>query len=233
MRTQGERKRRLIAIARDAKETGTSDFKILDALMIRLVRRNNNMGCFGYICKGCGTHIAGDCFIGGEKCVLIHVRHGEEIGRVEGHYNEYGRVIEQEFLPEDERYRGDIKGPNGHDAICASEFEMEDSYYRLRGLRVYRGREISYMRFVVIKKHELRETLDPSLVEDTWDAMESGGAFEREFAALPVPIRERYSGTVAWHSRCYNRATPEERADMTPSETDPNQSWGRIRKKYK
>jgi hypothetical protein len=151
---------------------------------------------------------------------------------VEGHYDEYGRIIEQEFLPEDERYRGYSEGPNGHNAICASEFELEDSYYRLQGLRVYRGKEISYTRFVVIKKHEMRATLAPSLVEDTWDAMESGGEFEREFALLPIPTRNTYSGTVAWHSLCYNRATPEERADMTPSEADPIQSWGRIRKKY-
>ena len=54
------------------------------------------MGCFGYICKECGTSIRGNCFTGGEKCVMIHVRHGKEMGRVEGHYDEYGRVIEQD-----------------------------------------------------------------------------------------------------------------------------------------
>lgn len=46
------------------------------------------MGCFGYICKGCGTSIRGNCHSGGEKCVMIHVRHGQEMGRVEGHYDE-------------------------------------------------------------------------------------------------------------------------------------------------
>ena len=59
------------------------------------------MGCFGYICKGCGTSIRGDYFNGGEKTIMIHVRHGEELGRVEGHYDEYGRVIEQEGFIDD------------------------------------------------------------------------------------------------------------------------------------
>lgn len=49
------------------------------------------MGAFGYLCKGCKTGVRGDYDKGGEKVVMIHVRHGEELGRVEGHYDEYGR----------------------------------------------------------------------------------------------------------------------------------------------
>ena len=39
------------------------------------------MGCFGYICPVCKTGIRGDCSVGGELCILIHKRHGKEIGR--------------------------------------------------------------------------------------------------------------------------------------------------------
>lgn len=126
------------------------------------------MGCFGYICKGCGTPINGDCFNGGEKCVLIHVRKGKELGRVEGHYDEYGRVIEQKGLPEVDKFRGDSDGINGHLEICSSEF---------------------------------------SCGED--------------------------SGIVAWHYKCYEKATEIQKNNLTPSEGDPNQSWGDIREEFK
>ena len=182
------------------------------------------MGCFGYICKGCGTPINGNCFSGGEKCVMIHVRHGIEIGRIEGHYDEYGRVIEQEGLPEDERYRGNSEGPNGHSEICISEFYLNDSYLGLMDKRVYNGQEILYYNYCILKRHETESSL--------WEELESNGVYEKEFAALPIPARERYSGTVAWHSRCYTQASPDKQNNLMPSDNDPNQSWGRIRKKY-
>ena len=103
------------------------------------------MGCFGYICKGCGTSIRGDCFKGGEKCVMIHVRHGVEIGRVEGHYDEYGRVFEEKDCSEDEKFRGFSQiNPNSHNEICESEFEMDDSYFTLQNLRIYHGAPVDY-----------------------------------------------------------------------------------------
>ena len=75
------------------------------------------MGCFSYICPVCGKNIRG-----GEKCVLIHKREGVEFGRTEGHYNEYGGVVE------DNLYRGE-SGPNSHEEICKSEFGLKSSYY--------------------------------------------------------------------------------------------------------
>jgi len=191
------------------------------------------MGCFGYICKGCRTPINGDCFIGGEKCVLIHFRHGKEIGRVEGHYDEYGRVIEQEGWPETERYRGYGDGINGHSAICDSEFSLTDSFLRLRELRIYNEREMDYFQFIVAIKLELREAHGFDEAERIWETLESDGTLERNFATLPIPVREQYSGTVAWHSKCYAQASPEAQADLTPSDTDPDQSWRRIRNRYK
>lgn len=81
------------------------------------------MGCFGYICPVCKTSIRGDCMSGGERCILIHKRHGVEIGRTEGHYAEYGDVIE------DTQFRStEIEGPNSHEEICRSEMNLSDSY---------------------------------------------------------------------------------------------------------
>ena len=118
------------------------------------------MGCFGYICKECGTSIRGNCFTGGEKCVMIHVRHGKEMGRVEGHYDEYGRVIEQEGLDEEIRFRGDGRGINGHREICNSEFNMEDSYENIVYKRVYNGKVIDFRHFVRQKFYEDFEKVD-------------------------------------------------------------------------
>jgi hypothetical protein len=190
------------------------------------------MGCFGYICKGCGTPINGDCFAGGEKCVLIHVRHGEEIGRVEGRYDEYGRVIDQEGLPDEERFRGRGDGINGHSEICNSEFQFDDSYLRLQGIRVYRGQEVSFDRYITIKKQELRKKHGNEIGDNFWNRKLSNYVYERYFNNLEYPKRDKYSGTAAWHSLCYNQASEAEKADLTPSDNDPNQSWGEIREKF-
>lgn len=218
------------------------------------------MGCFGYICKGCGTSIRGSCFTGGEKCILIHVRHGKEVGRVEGHYDEYGRIIEQESLPENEKYRGDHNGINGHSEICKSEFDLPDSYLKLAYLRIYRGEIMDYTLYLREKLNEIHDILNSdellnnhqgkmeqikeiaktnestaiamarSLILDYWM---DNNKFSKNYNALPKPKADVYSGTVAWHSKCYTKAAKEGNPDLIPSDNDPNQSGGLIRKKFK
>ena len=118
------------------------------------------MGCFGFICKGCGTPINGNCFTGGEKCVMIHVRHGKEVGRVEGHYDEYGRVIEQEGMDEEVKFRGDGNGINSHMEICTSEFGLEDSYENIVDKRKYNGKVVDFRHYVRQKFYEDFEKVD-------------------------------------------------------------------------
>lgn len=101
------------------------------------------MGCFGYLCKGCGEQIVGDSCNGGELCVLIHVRHGEEMGRTVGHYDEYGGV------KEDSVWRK-CDGVNSHEEICKSEFMLEDSYNKSDKKHIYNGEECSY--YIYIKR---------------------------------------------------------------------------------
>lgn len=141
------------------------------------------MGCYGYLCKGCGTHIAGNNSVGGELCVLIHVRHGVEVGRTTGHYNEYGSVIEDGKSTKDEFDGTANTGKNGHDEIMKSCFDLPDSVY-------------------------------------SQDEPKKG---EVKFTAK--------SGVAAWHKLCYDKAGIKQK-DLTPSDGDPNQSWGKIRGKY-
>jgi hypothetical protein len=238
------------------------------------------MGCFGYICKGCGTSIRGNCFTGGEKCVMIHVRHGEEMGRVEGHYDEYGRVIEQENLEnEDLVFRGEGDGINSHHEICKSEFEFEDSHYSAINTKIFNGKKVNARNFIQkaveyeLGKHnycpmkcnfydmladcEEKRTIDTvykhyknmkslkdkkgidlsrdTLVFNCRLACENHlfNYYRREFQRLKSIKLDKYSGIVAWHSKCYNAATEEQKKDLTPSMSDPDQSWGKVRKMYK
>lgn len=231
--------------------------------------RGRAMGCFGYICKGCNTSIIGDCFDGGEKAILIHVRHGEELGRVEGHYNEYGGVIEQKDLDEDDKFRGNGSGINSHDEICESELRLFDSYEKVIEKRRFNGQVITYENYLALKLMEdakltdIRKSKYFPFIGDYMqnviiEKLESGDTVEEEmarirfmgadlmyhtniwklpdyeeFLALEPPNLESYSGIIAWHSLCYENATEEEKADLTPSKSDPNQSWGEVRDKYK
>ena len=224
------------------------------------------MGCFGYICKGCGTSIRGDAISGGENCVMIHVRHGKELGRCEGHYDEYGRVIEDKIFRNDEE-----NNINNHKEICKSEFDLKDSYGYLDRFRIYNGEEVSWFEFTEkyteneliknnwdIEKCEFFKYLDeeniktirsleqnleklPEEIKDNVrqvilisikDCLTKEYAISEKYWSLPRAKRDTYSGIVAWHSKCYHKATEEEKQDLTPSKSDPNQSWGKIRKKY-
>lgn len=224
------------------------------------------MGCFGYICKGCKTSIRGNCFTGGEKAVLIHVRHGEELGRVEGHYDEYGRVIEQKDFSEDERFRGNNDLINGHSEICESELRMSDSYIKVIKKREYNGRHLDFYGYAgVIIGAEMNKNLDDVRKSNLYIYLEEEYKSDIEkaylekkphialahfslgldrvkympphfmvedFIKLPPVKMDKYSGIVAWHSLCYSKASDMDKNDLTPSEHDPNQSWGKVRKKY-
>lgn len=251
------------------------------------------MGCFGYLCKGCGTSIRGNCFTGGEKCVMIHVRHGKEMGRVEGHYDEYGRVIEQENLDEELTFRGNSNGINGHREICSSEWEFEDSYEEIVNKRIYNGKVIDFRHFVrqrfnedfekvdydfdklnyatFLRQHfdnnpafsklyekylkwyksykndeevdneTFRYLLKESMKSEIWIMIDeliwvfwkkTNGFFRYEFDKLKRVTFNGYSGIVAYHSVCYQKAMKDGTFNLIPSLQDPNQSWGKVRKKY-
>ena len=230
------------------------------------------MGCFGYICKGCGTPINGDCFTGGEKCILIHVRHGEILGKTEGHYNEYGGVIEDSTFRND-----DESNPNNHKEICSSEFDFKDSILdEFRVKRLYKEKEVDWFTYLqtivreelenhgyildfcsfydIISEETKEEYLsvfqESTLFNGKKDAVYHQRLFyiayfdlernhdwrykvEEDFLKLPLAnTTGNFSGTVAWHSKCYHLATEEERNNLMPSFRDPNQASGKVRKKF-
>lgn len=250
------------------------------------------MGCFGYICKGCGTPINGRCHTGGEKCVMIHVRHGKEMGRVEGHYDEYGRVVEQDGLDEELVFRGEGKGINSHYEICESEFNMEDSYEKVIDKRIYKDKVVDFRHYMRQKFHsdfkkvdydfdklnyavfvreqfknnpafnglyekylklygeyknlnlinkDLQFMIVESMTSTMWIIMDeliwvfwkkTNAFFRYKFDKLDRVKFDGYSGVVAYHSVCYRKAMREGTFNLIPSLQDPDQSWGRVRKKY-
>lgn len=217
------------------------------------------MGCFGYICKHCNTPVRGDCFEGGEKCVLIHVRHGEELGRVVGHYNEYGTVFGADET-DAQRFMG-TEGANSRRGIHESEYRLDDSIGRYDQLRFYQGAWRTYTAYLKlrasaiedIEKSEVFSELSDyqsGLVDKFSDAetrrmfAEYGVAehwerkceFLGEFWALPEYKSVEglaKSGVVAYHHKCYNAAVKAGTFNLLPSDPDPNQSCGKVRKKFK
>lgn len=220
---------------------------------------------------------------------MIHVRRGEELGRVEGHYDEYGMVIEQEGMDEELKFRGDGEGMNSHQEICDSEFRLEDSYSKVSELKMYNGKRVTFERYCkeiisadiqkvnyditslpyyslikkeidktdvptleeYIEKYQVFTTLNKEdkgsvLIEQyhldflaeliieviMYKLYKSDNIFKRGFDSLRPVVLDSYSGIVAYHKKCYNQAIKQGTFNLVPSEYDPNQSWGRVRKKY-
>lgn len=167
------------------------------------------MGCFGYMCSKCGQSVRG-----GEQSVLRHIRHGVILGETTGTYDSYGQVHEDEIF---RGFDNSISGINSHEEICKSEFDLEDSCGF--DAKIYNGEPMLWMEYRAAKIVEGVQDLSP-YVYDEWKT-------------LPLYIQpEIKSGTQAFHKYCFDRMSEEEKADLTPSKHDPNQSWGKPRKKY-
>lgn len=224
------------------------------------------MGCFGYICPVCGKNIRG-----GEKCVLIHMREGVEFGRTEGHYDEYGGVVE------DENFRKE-SGPNSHEEICISEFGLKSSFH-FGSIRVLPNGKLldSYsihavvLAFVEANGYEIIRQ-EPTMTEFADSQMQEArkraefilsvsnkAATEEELGTVTLSIlREMLqigielkffnvalkwaetlpkwdgatSGIIAAHSKCYHSLDAERQESLPFSDSDPEQSCGKARKKY-
>lgn len=167
------------------------------------------MGCFGYMCIHCGKSIRG-----GEQAVLKHIRHGEVMGETRGTYDSYGGVEECDH------YRGHHDEINGHMSIWTSEFEFLDS----EGFsgKIYKGEPITWMTYRSRKVSEGVKDLSQEIY-DEWDTLE-------KYVQSEAPR----SGTEAWHTYCYDRGknTQELKEKHVISEGDPDQSWGKPRKKF-
>ena len=206
------------------------------------------MGNFSYICKHCGKNIRV-----GELCVMKHIRHSKVLGEVTGHYDGYGRVTEEENSKD--RFRGNNDTINGHNAICESEFDKNDS---VEGFieRIYKEKHVDFIDF---KGERISETLELSKNDDrakkiialipgyTSENFDGKFILEKmkyinspffhndcleEFEKLPLVVHSTYSGIAVWHKKCYDEITENDKLDTYPSKRDKEQGYGKARKQY-
>ena len=206
------------------------------------------MGDFSYICKHCGKSIRM-----GERCVMIHVRHGKELGRANGVYEGYGEISGNiDFRNEEEG------NPNSHYEICISEYDEKDSrrivkkekavYNKMKNkldtidiismnlnenlkYKLFEGKPISLLKFAEIKSGKSIKKSD--------DYQDKLFDYQEEYLSLSnnpnlrFPIR---SGIVAYHEKCYDEEVKNSKTheikNLRPSREDPNQGWGTPRKEF-
>lgn len=196
------------------------------------------MGCFGYLCSVCDKQIVGDCFNGGEHAVLIHKKHGVEIGRTVGHYDEYGSVIEDKLFRSTEEIH-----PNSHSEICESEMLLEDSHC-FHGRMMVNGKSVrkddlkrSYVNMVrrertseLYKKTGKYSMFDEFDVQDEWEKEGHEEKYKTFVNSLePAPS---HSGIVAAHKICFDGLSSSQQDELKFSDTDPDQSWGSVNPLY-
>lgn len=211
------------------------------------------LGRFGYICKHCNENIRED-----EKCVLKHVRNGVLLGETEGRYNGYGTTKEDE-LREEQGDLGTFRGHYGNNInnrknILDSEWYLPDSYSVVGKVEtVYKyfmcGKQkviVNYNQYLAYLKQDVESKLQMNKITTaeygklllSLEADKNKGILLARFNMLPdVPnhilVRgNTYSGIIAYHSICYNRAIKKGTFNLIPSDKDKNQGLGKARKKY-
>jgi hypothetical protein len=176
------------------------------------------MGLYSYMCRCCNQDIRRD-----EKCVLIHHRHGEELGRVTGSYNGYGGVFEDNaFCSQEVMLPNGQFNPNSRDEISESE-DREDAYSN--DLRVLPdGTVLSMMDFsialdsarFVLRCQESLVDMSTLVAKVLTDEPIAGTTFIKEMSMLPsheikkrwrsLPIPEMpFSGIAAFHEKCFSK----------------------------
>lgn len=79
-----------------------------------------------------------------EKCILIHVRHGEEVGRTKGHYNGCCGVYEDSIgIDVDRNFNGSGIHLNNHSEITKSMFYMNDSFTKFVNSKIFELQKVS------------------------------------------------------------------------------------------
>ncbi len=76
------------------------------------------MGCFSYICKGCGTPINATSFAG-EKCIIFLLDKGKVVEQMEGEYDSYGRVNDENGITQEWKHKEWVE-------LCDMHFEGDN-----------------------------------------------------------------------------------------------------------
>lgn len=189
------------------------------------------MGSYGYICNICKTAVNA-----GELCYLRHVRHGEVLGETIGHYDEYGGV------DEDEIFNGE-DGMNSCDEIGKSEMDLPDSVENMNKYdRMINGERMDFLDYKFgyinsfydnIESLVDEDKISPEELKELYSQKKNNDTLRSEFLSYPLVSFDAKSGIVACHKKCYSEASPEQQNDLTPSRSDPNQSWGMAREEFK
>ena len=170
------------------------------------------MGMFSYLCSKCGLSVRG-----GEQAVLRHIRHGQLVGEARGTYDGYGRV------EEDALYRHEFpKHPNDVDQLFRSEFELLDSLWFVSTARIYQGEPLTWINYRTAAVANGVGDLSPQMYAE-WEGLP---LYSEVYTDFPR------SGIEAWHAYCFDHTNDEAKNQHHISVHDPNQSWGKPRKKY-
>lgn len=193
------------------------------------------MGCFSFMCKECDTSIRSDSF-SGELVKLFLLKDGKVIQEMEGEYDSYGCVfIDGTEDPTKNDFRKSAQWN------CPEISEVDDYWKEREKHGDFHGRwlnvcglmskgegtrnpnyglpRISKSAYESFKKVFTEEGLDKELeeLEADWSDIDN-----REWLIPPEPG----NGIAAVHVKCFKEVS------TTLSKHDPDQGWGRMRKKH-
>lgn len=210
------------------------------------------MGSFSYLCSACHEPINSFGPNKGEKCVLIHMRHMNEIGRTTGHYAGFGNVAEDDlFCSTDDKEK---QHPNSHSEICVSSYDLEDSlgdnnkkmidgevmsayalksyYSRIVGKELYQAAMTAWENTQQSDRSENPPNLFDETINVEMNWYENGHPLKYKNFLETLDDAPIHSGIIACHSVCYNNCSPAEQSALPISKRDPNQGFGEINPMY-
>ena len=181
------------------------------------------VGCYSYLCSHCGKSIRE-----GEKCHLIHVRHGKIQGEAEGTFNGYGSVVENEGFDNavfDKQNGVKRTNLNSHNEITKSKYEFKDSQYAgSMQAKLYQGKPVDIYEYCNMVGVSTNRTQSTS--EQFQKAL-------REYDKLEDVLRKTpASGIAAYHKKCYDISAKDGKIEPRLSESDPDQGQGTPRKEF-
>ena len=177
------------------------------------------MPLFSYTCPGCKTSIYFDG-TKGELCILKHIRHGEILGEVTGHYNGFGGILEEDKEDQNSFYALQGDGPVSKYEIAQSVFTLEDGE-KSRSGRIFNGVPVSFNSF-----------LDAKEQPPGWGSGTQLNKLTEEYKSLPLSDIPPKSGIEAWHKLCYAEASQRDKDSHIISETAPDNGLNYTRSKF-
>jgi hypothetical protein len=112
--------------------------------------------------------------------------------------------------------------PNSHRQLWLSQFRFADSKGFVESARLWEGKPLDWMAYRAAASAAGIKDLSPKMYA-RWEELT---LYSEIYQGEPL------SGIEAWHAYCFDHATAEAKEAHIISEGDPDQSWGKPRKKY-